>query len=328
MGAACCSKNSAATDQSVLIAKTDSLPTASRRALTLSDINDLSVVSDSARRPIKWQRGDLIGEGTYAKVYQCLSDAGELLAVKIIPFGKSEKEAEKGLDKAKKEVKLLRQLSHPNIVKHLQTDVSEAGDSVHVLMEYVSGGSLKAIVKKYASLDELIIKRYSEQVLQGLAYLHSHRIIHRDLKGANILLTPEGAIKLTDFGSSATLPGEDEPCLSMKGSPYWMAPEVVSRLGHTTKADIWSFGCVLIEMKTGNPPWSDESNSTPGVLKLISTAGRLPHFPAASPDFESLLKACLNRDPDQRPEALDLLKLPFFVKFDTPARTGDEETTV
>lgn len=327
MGAACCSKNSAATEQSVLVAKTDSLPTQTRRALTLSDINDLSVVSESGR-PIKWQRGDLIGEGTYAKVYQCLSEGGELLAVKIIPFGKSEKEVEKGLDKAKKEVKLMRQLSHPNIVKHVQTDVSEQGDSVHILMEFISGGSLKALVKKYASLDEVIIKRYAEQVLRGLAYLHSHRIIHRDLKGANILLTPEGTIKLTDFGSSARLPGEDEPCLSMKGSPYWMAPEVVSRTGHTTKADIWSFGCVLIEMKTGNPPWSDESSDTPGVLKLISTPDRLPNLPNGSADFISLLKLCLNRDPDQRPDALDLLQRPFFAKSETPARTGDEETTV
>ena len=320
---ACSTKSSAATDQTVVVAKTETLPTQSRCALTLSDINDLSVSSESVKRPIKWQKGDLIGEGTYAQVYQCLSDDGELLAVKTIPFGKNGKEVAKGLDKAKKEIKLLRQLSHPNIVKYLQTEVSEKGDSVHILMEYVSGGSLKTLVKRYA-MDEVILRHYSEQILQGLAYLHENRIIHRDLKGANILLAPDGTIKLTDFGSSTYQLGTDELCLSMKGSPYWMAPEVVSRLGHTTKADIWSFGCILIEIKTGSPPWSDESGDTRGVLKLISTADRLPHFPEGSEDFLSLLRLCLNREPDQRPEAKDLLQHAFFVKSSSPGRTTEE----
>ena len=229
----------------------------------------------------------------------------------------------------KREIKLLRELSHKNIVRYVQTDVGEEGTSIDIVMEYISGGSLKTLVKKYLSLDEAIIRHYADQILQGLVYLHSHRIIHRDLKGANILLTPDGTIKLTDFGSSTRMPDEEEVCLSMKGSPYWMAPEVVSREGHTTKADIWSFGCLLIEMRTGLPPWSDECTETHGVLKLISTPGRkryagIPHFPEASGDFISLIKMCLDRDPAQRPEAKDLLQHSFFVGGETAAKTGGD----
>ena len=272
---------------------------------------------------MKWRLGDMIGEGTYAKVYQCLSlEAGELLAVKMIRVGPSQlsenaDEARKSLEKVKNEIKLLRELSHKNIVRYIQTDVNEEEDCIHIVMEYISGGSIKTLVKKYLSLDEAIVRHYADQILEGLVYLHSHRIIHRDLKGANILLTPDGTIKLTDFGSSARLPGLEEVCLSMKGSPYWMAPEVVSREGHTTKADIWSFGCVLIEMRTGSPPWSDECKDTHGVLKLISTPGSkrhsgIPHLPGGSEEFISLLKTCLQRDPELRPEAKDLLLHPFF----------------
>lgn len=143
-------------------------------------------------------------------------------------------------------------------------------DGVDIVLEYVSGGSLKGILKKYHGLDERVIKRYSVQLLRGLSYLHENGVIHRDLKSANILIAPDGTIKLTDFGSAKKFgTAKYSFTRSLKGSPYWMAPEVVSKTGHSYPADIWSFGCVLIEMYTGIPPWANKSQNTRQVLAMI-----------------------------------------------------------
>lgn len=266
---------------------------------------------------VRWKLGDQIGEGTYGDVYQGLNTAtGELLAIKRIRLDAVQPEqVEKRVQKLKMEVGLLKMLTHQNVVRYLGTDVCDSGDYVDILMEYVAGGSIKMLIQKYLGLDEAVIRSYSKQILKGLTYLHENRIVHRDLKGANILLTPEGVIKLTDFGSAGQLGGnEDSICKSMKGSPYWMAPEVVKQEGHTTKADIWSFGCVLIEMKSGAPPWSDQSKDTKGVLKLISAPNSRPTLPAdCSPDLHALIASCLMRDPALRPEASALLAHEFFL---------------
>lgn len=217
---------------------------------------------------IPWRKGDLIGEGTFAKVYQCLSlTDGKLLAVKCIQIDPDSAE------KVHREVSTLRDLTHPNIVRYVQTEVAE--DCIYIMMEYISGGSLRTLVTQYAGLNESLIRYYAIQILDGLAYLHANNIVHRDLKGANILLTPDGVIKLTDFGSAARLSQSAAICLSIKGSPYWMAPEVVHAEGHSIKADIWSFGCVLLEMKTAKPPWSDEVQDAQKVMRLIGTPGRI-----------------------------------------------------
>lgn len=273
-------------------------------------------------KKVKWKLGDQIGKGTYAHVFQCLNvETGELLAVKrftltdVMPS-----DVEAMLEKLKKEVRLLKALSHPNIVRYIATDIAPEGDFVDILMEFVAGGSIRSLIKRYSGLDEAVIRKYAEQTLHGLVYLHENRVIHRDLKGANILLTPEGAIKLTDFGSAGRLEAlsDDDVCRSMKGSPYWMAPEVVRCEGHTTKADIWSFGCVLLEMKTGVPPWSNISKETRAVLQLIATdnskchAG-VPMIPnSCSEKLRNLVSLCITRDPKQRPNAKVLLDHPFF----------------
>ena len=258
--AACCTKTNVDC-QSVQVTRSDSHFTTEMRRRTLTELSELSEAP-----LIPWRKGELIGEGAFAKVYQCLSlTDGKLLAVKSIQM------SVEGVEKVKREVQFLRQFSHKNIVRYVQTDVGE--NSVHIVMEYISGGSLRALVTQYAGLNEGLTRYYAAQILEGLAYLHANNIVHRDLKGANILLSTEGIIKLTDFGSSALLSQQGAMCLSVKGSPYWMAPEVVYEAGHTTKADIWSFGCVLIEMRTAVPPWSDEAHDAREVLRLVQMAG-------------------------------------------------------
>jgi len=218
----------------------------------------------------------------------------------------------------KREIMLLRDLDHPNIVKYVQTDLAPERDAIDVVLEYVPGGSLKHLLGQYGALEYPVISNYIRQLLDGLSYLHLHGVIHRDLKPANILLTTGGIVKLTDFGSSKRMdalgPGLTK---SLKGSPYWMAPEVITKQGHGTAADIWSLGCVVVEMTTGQPPWSNFSHSSKEVMKLIQTPGSkgyldLPDLPLqACPAVLSFIRLCLRRDSERRPTAAQLLRHPL-----------------
>ena len=217
----------------------------------------------------------------------------------------------------KKEVSLLRHLSHPNIVHYYQTDLSEDMSGIDVLLEYVPGGSLKRILQKFHCLEVAIIKKYAKQLLEGLAYLHENSIIHRDLKSANVLISPTGVLKLTDFGSSRKFDEVEEHLTkSLKGSPYWMAPEVVNRKGHSYSADMWSFGCVLIEMVTGHPPWSNYSHDAKEVLSLISKENSYPDIPNCEASLKNVILACIQRDSKLRPSPKELLTFPFFTRQD------------
>lgn len=212
-----------------------------------------------------------------------------------------------------KEVSLLKHLVHPNVVKYYQTDMSEDMNSIDVLLEFVPGGSLKSLLTKYKSLEFEIIQSFSRQLLLGLHYLHENKVVHRDLKSANILVTSDGVLKLSDFGSSRKF--EDLSVVlskSLRGSPYWMAPEVVLRKGHSFPADIWSFGCVLIEMVTGKPPWSNYSNDTRQVLNLISLENSIPDIPNCDFSLQEIISKCLNRNSDLRPTTAELLEFEFF----------------
>jgi serine/threonine protein kinase len=185
--------------------------------------------------------------------------------------------------------------------------------TIDVLLEYVPGGTLKSILQKYENLEIPIIKKYGKQLLSGLMYLHGNKIIHRDLKPANVLINQDGILKLTDFGSCREF-GDLEVSISrsLKGSPYWMAPEVVKMEGHSFSADIWSFGCMLIEMISGRPPWSNISNDSKQVMELISKEDPWDQIPSTECELTEIIKLCLNKRPDLRPSAEDLLNLPFF----------------
>ncbi|KAL5537328.1 hypothetical protein UlMin_046114, partial [Ulmus minor] len=266
--------------------------------------------------PIRWQKGDLIGCGAFGSVYLSMNlDSGELIAVKQVltaaTTASKKKKAQAHIKELEEEVKLLKNLNHPNIVGYLGTLRDE--ETVNILLEYVPGGSISSLLGKFGAFTEAVIRTYTKQLLLGLEYLHRNGIMHRDIKGANILVDAKGCIKLADFGASkqvvelATMTGAK----SMRGTPYWMAPEVILQTGHTFSADIWSVGCTVIEMATGKPPWSQQYQEVAALFYIGTTKSYPPipeHISAEAKDF---LLQCFQEEPNLRPAASELLQHPF-----------------
>ncbi|PON76393.1 Serine/threonine protein kinase [Parasponia andersonii] len=265
--------------------------------------------------PIRWRKGELIGCGAFGRVYMGMNlDSGELLAVKQVSItanSASKEKTQAHIKELEEEVKLLKNLSHPNIVRYLGTVREE--ETINILLEFVPGGSISSLLGKFGSFPEAVVRAYSKQLLLGLEYLHKNGIMHRDIKGANILVDNKGCIKLADFGASkqvvelATISGAK----SMKGTPYWMAPEVIRQTGHNSSADIWSVGCTVIEMATGKPPWSQQYIEVAALFHIGTTMSHPPipeHLSAEAKDF---LVKCLQKEPNLRPAASELLQHPF-----------------
>ncbi|KAK4761452.1 hypothetical protein SAY87_029336 [Trapa incisa] len=287
-----------------------------RKSRAFSKATSPSVARDNTP-PIRWRKGELIGCGAFGRVYMGMNlDSGELLAVKevlIAANGASKEKAQAHIKELEEEVKLLKNLSHPNIVRYLGTVREE--ETLNILLEFVSGGSISSLLGKFGAFPEAVIKNYTQQLLLGLEYLHKNGIMHRDIKGANILVDNKGCIKLADFGASkqvvelATVSGAK----SMKGTPYWMSPEVILQTGHSFSADVWSVGCTIIEMATGKPPWSQQFQEVAALFHIGTTKAHPPipeHLSDVAKDF--LLK-CLRKEPDQRPTASQLLLHPFVM---------------
>ncbi|KAL6548405.1 hypothetical protein OROGR_008826 [Orobanche gracilis] len=264
--------------------------------------------------PIRWRKGELIGCGAFGRVHMGMNlDSGELLAVKevAIAANNSSKKTQviEFIGELEREVNLLKNLSHPNIVRYLGTAREE--DSLNILLEFVPGGSISSLLGKFGSFPESVIRMYTKQLLLGLEYLHKNKIMHRDIKGANILVDNKGCIKLADFGASkkvealATITGAK----SMKGTPYWMAPEVIVQSGHSYSADIWSVGCTVIEMATGKAPWSQQYQEVAALFYVGTTKSHPPIPDHLSIEAKDFLLKCLHKEPDLRPTASELLKV-------------------
>lgn len=140
-----------------------------------------------------------------------------------------------------KEIELLSTLSHENIVKYLGKH--NDGKFLNIFLEYVSGGSINVLLRKYGKFSETLIRIYIRHILQGLSYLHAHNVVHRDIKGANVLVDNNGVCKLADFGGSKRLFDNDEDIdTAIIGTAQWMAPEVIKNKNHGRFSDIWSVG--------------------------------------------------------------------------------------
>ena len=272
----------------------------------------------------KWMKGALIGQGSFGSVYLALhAVTGELLAVKQVetpsPGANSASDARKKsmIDALKREISLLRDLQHPNIVQYL--GASSSADHLNIFLEYVPGGSVQTMLNSYGALREPLIRSFVRQIVTGLAYLHQREIIHRDIKGANILVDNKGVIKISDFGISKKIEvtnilngaGNNKNRPSLQGSVFWMAPEVVKQTSYTRKADIWSLGCLVVEMMTGNHPFPDCSQLQ--AIFKIGGAKISPTVPEhASPEAKTFLSQTFEVEHAKRPSADELLFSPFL----------------
>ncbi|CAL5012551.1 unnamed protein product [Urochloa decumbens] len=266
--------------------------------------------------PIRWRKGDLIGSGAFGQVYLGMDlDSGELLAVKQVLIGSSNAAREKAqahVMELEDEVRMLKNLSHPNIVRYIGTVREE--NTLNILLEFVPGGSIQSLLGRLGSFPEAVIRKYTKQLLHGLEYLHRNGIIHRDIKGANILVDNKGCIKLADFGASKKVEklATATAAKTMKGTPYWMAPEVIVGSGHNCSADIWSVGCTVIEMATGKAPWSHEYQEVSLLYYVGMTKSHPPIPEHLSPEAKDFLLKCLQKEPEMRSGASDLLQHPFL----------------
>ena len=177
-------------------------------------------------------------------------------------------------------------------------------------MEYCDGGSLRDL--SHVKLKEKHISYFAQQVLAGLEYLHEKERMHRDLKSENVLVNMEGTVKLADLGLSTTASESENNKSRMAGSKYWCAPEMISSTGYGTKADIWSFGCILHELADGNPPYGDFM-----PLKALYYTAKYGAPPLKNPDkwsenFLDFMAKCLDINPVERASAFELLRHPFL----------------
>ncbi|KAL0331277.1 UNVERIFIED_CONTAM: Mitogen-activated protein kinase kinase kinase YODA [Sesamum angustifolium] len=262
----------------------------------------------------RWKKGRLLGRGTFGHVFLGFnSESGEMCAMKEVTLFSDDAKSRESAQQLGQEISLLSRLRHPNIVQYYGSETVD--DKLYIYLEYVSG-SIYKILQEYGQLGEAAIRSYTQQILSGLAYLHAKNTIHRDIKGANILVDPNGRVKLADFGMAKHISGHSCP-LSFKGSPYWMAPEVIKNSsGCNLAVDIWSLGCTVLEMATTKPPWSQYE----GVAAMfkIGNSKELPAIPDhLSDDGKDFIRQCLQRNPSYRPTAAQLLEHPF-VKNSSP----------
>ncbi|XP_071692091.1 mitogen-activated protein kinase kinase kinase YODA-like [Rutidosis leptorrhynchoides] len=267
-------------------------------------------VEVSASHGSRWKKGRLLGRGTFGHVYLGFnSGSGEMCAMKEVTLFADDAKSKESAQQLGQEIALLSRLRHPNIVQYYGSETVD--DKLYIYLEYVSGGSIHKLLQDYGPLGEIAIRSYTHQILSGLVYLHAKNTVHRDIKGANILVDPNGRVKLADFGMAKHISGPACP-LSFKGSPYWMAPEVINNNsdGCNLAVDIWSLGCTVLEMATTKPPWSQYE----GVAALfkVGNSKELPVLPDhLSEDGKDFILQCLQREPCRRPSAAQLLDHPF-----------------
>lgn len=315
---------------------------ARRQALgkVLDGVNEadpsIMVLSSSATNiTLRWQQGQYLGGGTSGSVFAAIDlDTSYLMAVKEIRLQEPAVNPNVA-QMIRDEMSVLEVLDHPNIVSYHGIEVHR--DKVYIFMEYCSGGSLAELLEHGRIEDETVVMVYALQMLEGLAYLHSAGVVHRDIKPANVLLDHNGVIKYVDFGAamviarqSKTLAMHENDRLkdprrghhgSVTGTPMYMSPELVrgelgASPGRRGSIDIWSLGCVILEMVTGLRPWASLDNEWAIMYKIAQ--GNRPHLPTPdqlSPEGIDFIRCCFDIDQTKRPSAVELLQHEWIVNI-------------
>ncbi|KAJ6779664.1 hypothetical protein PWT90_02712 [Aphanocladium album] len=309
----------------------------------------LAYLSSSAMNmTMRWQQGHFVGGGTFGNVYAAMNlESGQLMAVKEIRL-QDPKQIPTIAEQIRDEMGVLEVLDHPNVVAYHGIEVHR--DRVYIFMEYCSGGSLANLLEHGRIEDEQVITVYALQLLEGLVYLHQSGITHRDIKPENILLDHNGIIKYVDFGAAKVIARQGrtlaqdlhatKPNKSMTGTPMYMSPEVIKgeSADNPAKAgavDVWSLGCVILEMATGRRPWANLDNEWSIMYNIgQGNAPALPGPEFLSPEGLDFLKQCFIRDPNRRWSAVELLQHEWImairsqvVESPTPSETSSSAAT-
>ncbi|KAI9795252.1 MAG: signal transducing kinase of the PAK [Piccolia ochrophora] len=261
----------------------------------------LNAICTDADPTKRYRNLNKIGQGASGGVYT----AYEVGTNRCVAIKQMNLEQQPKKDLIINEILVMKDSKHRNIVNFMDSYLR--GGDLWVIMEYMEGGSLTDVVTF-----NIMSEGQIAATLNGLQHLHSKGVIHRDIKSDNILLSMEGDIKLTDFGFCAQINESHNKRTTMVGTPYWMAPEVVTRKEYGRKVDIWSLGIMSIEMIEGEPPYLTESPLR--ALYLIATNGtpQIKEEQNLSPVFKDFLNLALKVDPEKRASAHDLLRHPFI----------------
>ncbi|XP_072514718.1 mitogen-activated protein kinase kinase kinase 1 isoform X2 [Salminus brasiliensis] len=271
------------------------------------------------REGVEWLKGQQIGLGAFSSCYQAQDvGTGTLMAVKQVTYVRNtSSEQEEVVEALREEIRMMSHLNHPNIIRMLGATCEK--NNYNLFVEWMAGGSVSHLLNKYGAFKEGVIINYTEQLLRGLAYLHENQIIHRDIKGANLLIDSTGQrLRIADFGAAARLAskgtGAGEFQGQLLGTIAFMAPEVLRGQQYGRSCDVWSVGCAIIEMSCAKPPWNAEkhSNHLALIFKIASatTAPTIP--PHLSPGLRDVTLRCLELQPADRPPSRELLKHPIF----------------
>ncbi|KAL5535244.1 SSK2 [Sanghuangporus sanghuang] len=310
------------------------------------------LASATSNVSIRWQQGKFIGAGAFGSVYTAINlDTGSVMAVKEIRV-QDVTGTPNLYRQIQDELRVMEMLHHPNIVEFYGIEVHR--DKVYIFEEYCEGGSLAANLEIGRIADENILQIYTMQMLEGLSYLHSRNIVHRDIKPDNILLDHMGVLKFVDFGAakviakntrtvqrtrlgSTTMNASATAGLdsglgvknSLTGTPMYMSPEVIKndKRGRHGAMDIWSMGCVVLECATGRKPWSNLDNEW-AIMFHIGVATQHPPLPENGELSElgiNFIKQCLTIDPMRRPTAEELMHHPWMVQLLETLRNYEEE---
>ncbi|CDY52115.1 BnaA10g29440D [Brassica napus] len=274
-------------------------------------VNDFSTSKISTSSTSSWWlRGKVIGRGCFGTVNVAVnkSNGDHIFAVKSVNLATC---IPPQLDSLENEIRILRSVSSPHVVRFLGDDVTREGTGLfrNLHLEYMPRGTLADIAGQ--NLEEDMIRRFTRCLVSALKDVHTCGFVHCDVKARNVLLGEEpGSAKLADFGSGLEIRTGNQTGCEARGSPLWMAPEVIRGECQGPESDVWSLGCTIIEMVTGKPPWIDDGAET---LRTIGFSDELPKLPARLSEIErNFLEKCLRRDASERWSCGRLLQHPFL----------------
>ena len=286
----------------------------SRRGSPYPRSNGSSSPKSKGKQRKKWKRGKLLGEGGFGEVYLGLDeDMGNLIAVKHVKI--DSRANSDALVQLLNEVELMARLTHPSIVKYMSMETFEG--YCNIFMEYVPGGSVLSVLEEFGPFTDEVTSSYSRQILNGLEYLHNAKVVHRDIKSANILLHSDGNLRLADFGAAVQLAAcAEKKKHELGGTVMWMPPEVIkegTKANIAWQQDIWSLGCTIMEMLTAKRPFkwvADDEKDI--VLHIIDMEKEVQLPDSISKEASDFLLKCLKKPAEERPSATEMLTYKYI----------------